>query len=366
MDLIDLIERLTAIPGPSGFEDAVAIAIRSELEGLDGTIEFDAIGNLVLRMPAEQGAPRLLIAAHMDEVGLLVGFIADDGMLYCARNGFIDERTLPGSRIEIWTDAGPVLGIVGAKSRHQVTAADLARAPEVEDLWIDVGATSADGVRALGIRIGQPATTWSPLRRLGDGLITGKAIDNRAGCAVLIEVARAVAGRARDYELVFAWATQEEVGSRGARVLAQWLDPTAAVVVDTMPAGDDSTPRHRATARVGEGPVIRAQDTRATMGTLYSQAVRRRLEDAAEALDIPFQVDCYPTWTDACEIHLGGRGVPTGGLFLPRRCAHSANEVIDVADITRAIDLLVELTSIDAETVHGFTVRPAFALGAGV
>jgi putative aminopeptidase FrvX len=360
---IELIERLTAIPGPSGYEDAVVIAIREQLEGLPGTIEVDAIGNLVLRLPAESGAPSLLLAAHTDEVGLLVGSVADDGMVYCVRNGFIDERTLLASRIEIWTDTGPVLGVIGSKSRHQVDASDLARAIEVEDLWIDVGAGSAAEAERLGIRIGQPATTVSPLARLGDGLLTGKAIDNRAGCAVLIEVARAVAERPRDYELVFAWAAQEEVGSRGARVLSHWLTPTAAVVVDTMPAGDRSTPAHRATSAVGAGPVIRAQDTRGTAGTLYSPQVRRQLERVARSLGIPFQVDCYPTWTDACEIHLAGRGVATGGVFLPRRCSHSASEVIATADIQRAIELLVGFTDLDAAAVRDLATRPALPLG---
>ena len=364
MDTVALIEQLMQVPGPSGFEDAVALAIGEHLEGLPGESRCDATGNLILRLPAPSGAPSLMLMAHMDEVGLLVKHIDADGMVYCAANGLIDERTLQGSRVEIWTESGPVLAVVGAKSRHQVSEADLRTPAQVNDLWIDVGAGSAEAVRALGIRIGQPATTWSPPARMGDRRLVGKAIDNRAGCATLVQVARAVAERPRDYELVLVWSTQEEVGARGARVAAQALQPTAAVVVDTMPAGDPSTPERYATARVGGGPVIRAQDARGTTGTLYSQAVRRRLEAIAEAEGIGYQVDVYPTFTDACEVHLAGRGVATGGLFIPRRCSHSPNEVVDPADVEGAVALLTSLTaSLDAVAVGELAVRPAFPLG---
>jgi endoglucanase len=357
VDTLELISRLARLPGPSGFEDAVALAIRAELEDLEGTWESDALGNLVLRLPAPEDAPVLLLTAHMDEVGLLVKHVAADGMLTCAGIGSIDERTLPGARVELWTDDGPVLGIVGSKSRHLVGAADLATVPTVEDLWIDIGATSAGEVAARGVRIGQPATTVSPPARLGTRL-TSKAIDNRAGCSALIQVARAVADAPRDYALVFAWTVQEEVGARGARVLGQWLHATAAIVVDTTPAGDRATPAHRATATVGGGPVIRAHDTVRTMGTLYSVAVRRRLEGLAER----FQVDSYPTFTDACEIHLAGRGVATGGVFLPRFCSHSPSEVIDLADVEAAIALLTHFCDLDAAAVRALAERPAHPL----
>jgi endoglucanase len=357
VDTHELISRLARLPGPSGFEDAVALAIRAELDGLDGEWESDTIGNLVLRLPAPEDAPVLLLTAHMDEVGLLVKHVAADGMLTCAAIGSIDERTLPGARIEIWTHDGPVLGIVGTKSRHMVDAADLASVASVEDLWIDVGARSAADVAELGVKVGQPATTWSPPARLGT-LLTSKAVDNRAGCAALIEVARAVANASRDYALVFAWTVQEEVGARGARVLGQWLRATAAVVVDTTPAGDRATPAHRATALVGGGPVIRAHDARGTMGTFYSVAVRRRLE----SLTGHFQVDSYPTFTDASAIHLAGRGVATGGVFLPRHCGHSPSEVIDLADVEEAIALLTRFCDIDAATVRALAKRPAHPL----
>jgi endoglucanase len=362
MDTDELIERLVRIPGPSGFEDAVAIAIRDALAGIDGAVTSDVIGNLVLTLPGPEDAPALMLMAHMDEVSLLVKHIDEAGLLYCEANGLIDERTLPAGRVQVWTEEGPVLGVVGAQSRHQVTAAEQRAPIVVNDLWIDVGARSREEIAALGIEIGMPATNFSPPARMAGGHLVSKAIDNRAGCAVLVQVAHAVATRPRDFTLQLVWAAQEEVGSRGARIAAQRLQPLAAVVVDTTPAGDPSTATRYATAQVGGGPVIRAQDARGATGTLYSRAVQRALRAAAETENIPYQLDVYPTWTDACEVHLAGRGVATGGLFLPRRCSHSPNEVADLADIERAIALLTRFTDLDAAAIEDFAKRPALPL----
>jgi endoglucanase len=361
----DLIERLTRVPGPSGYEDAVALAVREEISSLPGELTVDGIGNLVLRLAAGAAdAPSLMLMAHMDQVGLFVKYVSDDGMLYCEANGLVDERTLLGSKVEIWTDAGPRVGLVGVRSRHLLTERDLATPPTVGDLWVHVGATAASAVAELGIEVGQPVTLRSDAVWLSDDILVGPSIDNRAGCAALIEVARAAAPRDRDFELQIVWSTQEEVGSRGARVAAQWLQPTVAVVVDTLPAGDPSTPVRQATSRVGHGPVIRAQDNRATKGTIYASTVRRRLVELARERDIPYQADVFPTWTDACEVHLAGRGVPTGGVFIPRLCSHTPNELLDVRDVKRTVELLDAFCGTDAETLRELATRPAHPLGA--
>jgi len=213
----------------------------------------------------------------------------------------------------------------------------------------------------LGIDAGTPVTLVAPPVRMGDHLLVSGCIDNRAGCAALVKVAcAAAAARKRDVELVFVWSTQEEIGSRGARVAAQWIQPTIALVIDTMPAADPSTPLRIASAAVGAGPVVRAQDTRGTQGTIYHAPIRRRLAEIARDNGIPFQTDINPTWTDAAEVHLAGRGVPTGGLFIPRRCSHSASEVVDIRDIERTIDVLTVLAAIDAAEVAELARRATF------
>src|SRR5581483_1174425 len=265
------------IPGPSGFEDAVCIAIQEELGDLASQTVVDGIGNLVLRLPAADDAPSVMLMAHMDQIGFVVKYIDGDGSVYCERVGLVDERTILASTIDIWTDEGPRTGVIGVRSRHLVSEADLGKAPRIDDLWIHVGATSDSEVAELGIELGQPATIRGEHFRLNDRTLVGRSIDNRAGCATLIEVAKAAATRDRNVELIFVWSTQEEVGSRGARVAANWLQPTIAVVIDTLPAGDPSTPRRHATTRISHGPVIRAQDSRGVQGTIYSAPIRRHL-----------------------------------------------------------------------------------------
>jgi tetrahedral aminopeptidase len=362
--LHDLTERLMAVPGPSGYEDAVVLVLQDELAEIGGETVVDGIGNLVLRLPGGgPGAPSLLVAAHTDQIGMFVKHVAEDGMLYCEANGLVDERALAASQVDVWTDAGPRVGLVGVRSRHLLTERDLATPLAIGDLWVHVGATSAAEVAELGIEIGRPVTLRSPAVRLSEHVLVGPSIDNRAGCAALVELARRASKLARDFELQLAWCTQEEVGSRGARVAAGWLQPTVAVVVDTLPAGDPSTPARHATSRVGAGPVIRAQDSRAAKGTIYSHAVRRRLLELAREQGIPHQQDVFPTWTDACEIHLAGRGVATGGVFIPRLCSHTPNELLDLRDLDRTVELLTAfVSSADAEMLRTLASRPALPL----
>jgi putative aminopeptidase FrvX len=363
-ELRERIERLVQIPGPSGFEDAVCLALRDELGDLGGETTVDALGNLVLRLPADDGAPSLMLMAHMDQIGLIVKYIDPSGVVYMERNGLVDERTILASQIDVWTDQGPRTGVVGVRSRHLVSDQDLAKPIRIDDLWVDFGARTATEAAELGIEIGLPATLRSQPLWLSDQLLVAPAIDNRAGCATLVELALRSAGRPREIELIFVWSTQEEVGSRGAKVAAQSIQPTLAVVLDTLPAGDPSTPARHATAQVGGGPVIRAQDNRAGVGTIYNVAIKRHLLELARSIGLPHQIDVFPTWTDACEVHLAGRGVPTGGVYIPRLCSHSANEIVDMRDIERTVELLDAFLQIDPDLAKTLARRPAFPLNA--
>lgn len=362
-NLLELIERLAQVAGPSGYEDAICLAIRDALGDLRSDTEVDAIGNLVLRLPGSANAPSLMLMAHMDQIGFVVKYIDDDGSIYCERSGLIDERTILAAQVDIWTDAGPRLGVIGVRSRHLVSESDLRVGTRIDDLWVQVGASSAAEVAELGIQIGQPATLRGEHVCLNNHVLVGRSIDNRAGCATLIELAQRAAARKREVELIFVWSTQEEVGSRGAKVAAQWLQPTLAVVIDTLPAGDPSTPARHATSRIGHGPVIRAQDNRAGQGTIYSLPVRQRLQAVAKQLELPYQLDVFPTWTDACEVHLAGRGIPTGGVFIPRLCSHSPNEILDVRDAEATVTLLDRFLHLDADTARQLATRPALPLG---
>jgi endoglucanase len=252
-----------------------------------------------------------------------------------------DERILLSTKVDICTDKGIFTGVVGVKNRHLMTAEDLKRPISVSELWIDVGAESAEEVRSWGIEIGDPIVYHPHFQSVGKDTIISKAIDNRAGCTVLIELAERMKKEKLDYQLFLVAAVQEEVGSRGAKVAAQVLNPDMAIVVDTVPASDPITPPQIATDECGKGPVIRSMDVNAQgWGTIYSKKIRQQLISTAVKNKIPHQKDIFRTWTDASTIHPAGKGIPCGGVYIPRRYSHSPAELIKWSDVERTADLL--------------------------
>ncbi len=367
--ILSTLEKLVDLPGPSGFEDAVAETVIAALESSGARIETDTLGNVIARDPLQgrpSDTPILMISAHMDEVGLIVSHVAESGALFCRPIGLINERALPGSTVDVWGSRGRRTGVIGVKSRHLMTDEEARRPILVEDLWIDVGARSAAQAMEAGIDVGVPITfarTWDQLE--GDQVVS-KALDNRAGCAALLAVASRVASLSRDFELVLAFTVQEEIGSRGARVAAENVRPALALVVDTTPAGEwDGAGGRRVGTILGMGPVIRAMDERPGYGgTVYTPAVRRRLEDVAREAGIPSQVDVFPTWTDASGIHLAAEGVAIGGVYIPRRNSHSPVEILALADVLATIELIARfLIDVMATDIADLRRRPAFPLG---
>jgi endoglucanase len=253
----------------------------------------------------------------------------------------IDERVLLSTKVDICTEKGIYTGVVGVKNRHLLTAEDLERPISISDLWIDVGAESTEEVKRWGIEIGDPIVFHHNFQKIGRDTIISKAIDNRAGCAILIDLAERMKSKKIDYQLFFVAAVQEEVGSRGAKVAAQTVEPDMAIVIDTVPASDPITPPQQATSECGKGPVIRSMDVNALgWGTIYSKKIRQRLINTAVKNKIPHQKDIFRTWTDASTIHTSGRGIPCGGVFIPRRYSHSPVELVKWSDVERTAELL--------------------------
>jgi tetrahedral aminopeptidase len=336
----ELFRRLVETPGASGFEEAVIELVVEELRKSVPEVRVDGLGNVVGTIPGS-GNGSVMACVHTDEVSLLVKYIDPKGYLYFDLNGWMDERVLFSTRVDVCTDAGLVPGVIGVKSRHLMSADDLRRPVSVQDLWIEVGADSHEDVQAWGIRIGDPVVFHPNFTAIGDHTIISKAVDNRAGCAILVETAKRLKGRSLDYTLYLVAAVQEEVGSRGAKVAAQALGPDMAVVLDTVPAADPATPPQQATGESGKGPVIRSMDVNAFgQGTLYSRKIRDRIIRVAEENRIPYQRDIFRTWTDASTIHTAGQGIPTGGIFIPRRYSHSPAELVKWSDVEHACDLL--------------------------
>jgi endoglucanase len=337
--MLKMLERLVEIPGGSGFEERVIEWMVKELKRNLPDVSVDPIGNVIGKLG--KGKKSVMVCVHTDEVGMLVKYIDPKGYIYFDLNGMIDERVLLSTKIDICTDKGIYTGVVGVKNRHLLTAEDLKRPISISELWIDVGAGSEEEVMKWGIEIGDPIVFHPSFQKMGKDTIVSKALDNRVGCAILIDLADKMKTRKLDYQLFLVAASQEEVGSRGAKVAAQILGPDMAMVIDTVPASDPVTPPQQATAECGRGPVIRSMDVNALgWGTIYSKKIRQRLVHTAIKNRIPHQKDIFRTWTDASSIHTSGRGIPCGGIYIPRRYSHSPMELVKWLDVERTAELL--------------------------
>ena len=337
--MLELFKRLVEIPGGSGFEEKVIEAVAEELKKRTADISIDPIGNVIGKIG--EGKRSLMVCAHTDELCMLVKYIDERGYLYFDLNGMLDERVLLSTKVDICTDKGICTGVIGVRNPHLMTAEEKKQPILVSELWIDVGAESAEEVRSWGIEIGDPIVFHPNVQSIGKDTLISKAIDNRAGCTVLIELAERLRIEKIDYQLFLAAAVQEEVGSRGAKVAAQSLGPDMAIVVDTVPAADPVTPPQQATGECGKGPVIRSMDVSALgLGTIYSRKIRQRLITTALKHGIPHQKDIFRTWTDASTIHTSGKGIPCGGVYIPRRYSHSPVELVKWSDVERTAELL--------------------------
>ncbi len=337
---VELLRELTAIPGPAGREEAVARAFAARLKDLAAEAYLDPMGNAIVKVAGREPKAALMLCAHTDEVGLIVKAITPDGLVFFDLNGGIDPRTLLATQVEIITAEGPVPGAVISPSAHLSRPEDRAKPVAVHDLWIQVGASTEAEAKALGIRIGDPITFRANFQELAGGYVATKALDDRVGLAIMIAAVRRVARRDRDYDLYAVAPVQEEIGARGAGVVARALRPAAAVILDTVSATEPGVPISRAAAACEKGPIIRVWDyvREDKMGTAYDRRLVDRLIRTAEASGILYQTDAAHTWTDGAAVTLAG--IPTAGIFVPRRGSHSACEVMSLADAEAAADLL--------------------------
>jgi endoglucanase len=351
------LRKLVSIPGGSGFEEDVAKEMFRQFAEIVPNVSADSMGNVVARIGPSKSKRSVMVCAHTDEVGMCVKYINPQGYVYFDLNGVIDERVLLSRKVDIVSRKGVQTGIIGVKGKHLLTPEELKSPISVQELWIDVGAKNAAEVGEIGIEIGDFIVYHPNYQELGRGYIVSKALDDRMGCAVLRELAKELKASSLDYAVYLVATTQEEVGSRGVRVAARSLRPDLALVIDTVPAADPTTPPQQATGQLGQGPVIRTMDFLPNMmGTIYSRKIRDRLIDTAKRHNIPFQTDIFRSWTDAATLHMEGEGIPVGGIFIPRRCSHSPTEIAHIEDMKSAhrlsLSFLSELTGKDIEEMR--------------
>ena len=339
MEWMELLQELSDAFGVAGFEDEVREQIQRHISPFIEEIRTDALGNLLAIRKGKEDIT-LLLDAHMDEIGFIVKWIDDKGYLRFAPLGGWDPRILPGHRVEIQTRSGEKrLGVIGSTPPHILTEEARRQAIAFEDLFIDVGASSQQEALEMGLQIGDPLTIHYSFTELSPGYLTGKAFDDRAGCAVLIETARRLAETDLKFNLVFAFVVGEEVGLRGARTAAYQVDPDFALALEgTVGADMPGVPEESQPVRIGHGPAI----TMADRSIIVSRKMVRALERAAEEEEIPYQYK-LPTYggTDAGAIHLSRAGVLAGVVSVPCRFIHSPNSTLCIDDFENTIRLVI-------------------------
>lgn len=339
------LEPLTALDGVSGHEEAVIRAMRDKLLPLSRSVEVDAFGNVHAVLGGEPGSYHLMLAAHSDEIGLIVKSVEPNGYLRFSPAGGVQPGLLPGRMVRV---NGKVRGIVGVKSGHLLMPEERDRPVNPDSLYIDIGAASAADVEALGVRIGDPVAFVSPLVELNrPDILAGKAIDDRLGCAVLLAVMRHLHGSPSRTKVTCVITTQEEVGLRGAAVAAYSVNPDCAVAIDTFMSGDtpDVDFHREMPAAIGRGPVLLLASGGGAHGNFMHPAMERLLERAAAAAEVPYQRATVldKAATDASTIHLARGGIPTGGIGLARRYSHSPVCACDLNDAANAALWLIAL-----------------------
>ena len=334
----ELLKKLSNAHGVSGSEGSVYDIIKRELKGSVDEIKEDTMGNLIAIKSG--GKFSVMLAAHMDEIGLMVKYIDDKGFIRFVTLGGWFAPTLYNQRVIFHGSKGQVYGVIGGKPPHMMDEDERKKVMKTDDMFVDVGAKNPADVSELGIAVGTPVTIDREFTELANGRVTGKAFDNRAGVAMLIKAIKSMKSPNTVYAV---FTVQEEVGLKGARTSSYALDPDCAVATDvTIPGDHPGIDKKDANVEMGKGPVITIVDA-AGRGLIASRPLITWLCEAADKNDIPVQLEVGSGGTtDATAIHLTKGGIPSTTISIATRYIHSPVEVLDLQDIEEGVRLIVE------------------------
>ena len=341
-ELKRLLFSLLEVGSPSGFEEPMMARLMEELEAVCDEVYQTPRGNVVgVQRGTDADAPRVALAAHMDQVGFVVFSIDPKGFIRFRKLGGAVDRSIQGHQVKLLTEEGPVVGVVGLKPGHITKPEEARQVPPIEEMYIDVGARSAEECAERGVRIGTPIVWNTGPVELGNGLVATAAADDRAGLAAIITVARNLRAKPAQATVYYIGTVEEEIGLRGASVAAYDLDVDMAVAVDTCPAGLQPDVNMRDMVyEVGGGPCLQMGELSSGGFRVGSQVVRRWLMEAAEANGIPYQTGFMHGGTDASAIQQTGSGVPAVAFSIPRRYSHSPVEVLSLEDLSNLAETL--------------------------
>ena len=335
MSAPDLLRALLAAPGPSGHEEEPS-RIWREAASAFAEVSSDTMGSSFARVRAGDGAPTFVVMGHIDEIGVTITNVEDDGMLSFTPIGGMSPATLIGQRLELMTRDGSIPGVVERKRIPQDQLSDPPK-PALADLHIDIGARDKDDAAAR-VRVGDAGVWAGAPFDLPNGRLLSRSLDNRLGAYIALEVARRASEHDLGVDVVAVAAVQEEIGPYGARTAAYELDPLVGVAVDVTPATDvpGGDARRAGPVKLGAGAMI-------ARGPTLNKLVTDLLAETAEAEGIPHAFEIYSriTYTDADEIHITRSGVPTGLVSIPTRYLHTPTEICDLADLEAIVRLLV-------------------------
>lgn len=329
------IKALLSAPGASSFESKPAALWREHAAKLGGEVRQDSYGNSFATFRTG-GKPRIVLAGHIDEIGLIVSYIDKDGLLYVKGVGGWDPQQLTGQRVRVVGYKGELIGVIGKKPIHLMNAEDRKKTTKIEDLWIDIGAKDGDDAKKH-VRAGDFAVIEQPFVELLNGRMVSKAIDNRIGAYIVLEAARRV--QKGSAEVIAAATVQEEISGVGAHIASYALEPDMAIAVDVTHATDvpGVDKKQEGDTPLGSGPQL-------SVGSVVHRGMLNRLIDIAEAEKIPYSINASPyrTATDADDLARARWGVPTTVVSIPNRYMHSPNEMIDLEDLEQVIQLIVK------------------------
>ncbi len=335
MSLKENLEKLSNACGVTGREEEVRNLMTKLMKPYVDEIVVDKLENVIAIKKGAKSSPKVMLAAHMDEVGLMVKTISKEGFLQFTKMGGIDDRILLAQKVIIHTRKGPLHGIIGSKPPHIQKEAERKKVITYDELFIDIGAESREDANAMGVKIGDPVAFDVKYAKIGKKLAIGKAFDDRAGCAVMIETLKQV-GKT-NCTICAVGTVQEEVGLRGAATAAFGVDPDVGIALDVTVAGDVPGVREFDTSvKMGKGPTLTVADS----GLITHPKVLRLLLDVAEDNKIAYQLETGLLGsTDAARISLTRQGVPSGTVSVATRYIHSPVGMLNLKDAENAAKL---------------------------
>jgi endoglucanase len=337
MAIVETLEKLSNVCGVAGREDEVRELMKGLLKPHVDEVREDKLGNVIGVKRGEEKSPKVMLAAHMDEIGLYVKTISKEGFLQFSKIGGIDDRILPAQKVLVHTEKGSLHGIIGSKPPHIQKEEERKKVMAFDELFIDIGAENQEEARKMGVRIGDPVSFDVKFATIGGDIVIGKAFDDRVGCTVMVEALKQL--DEAECTIYAVGTVQEEVGLRGAATAAFGLYPHVGLALDVTVAGDVPGVREvEAPVKLRGGPSLTVAD----YGLITHPKVLRLLVEAAEENGILYQLETgLQGTTDAARISLTREGVPSGVISVPTRYIHSPMSLLSLKDVENTVKLTV-------------------------